>query len=190
MERPQIDSNLDANTFREFYYLKEELVDFCRLEGLQTTGSKQVLTDRIAHYLITGEKLTKRKLSSAKPKKAQSQLSLDTLIEENFVCSEAHRAFYKEHIGTNFSFNVPFQTWLKQNAGETYQESIDAYYRIQIERKNQSTKIGKQFEYNTYIRDFFQDNHDKTLQNAITCWKHKKAIAGTNKYEKEDLHIL
>lgn len=29
-ERPKLDKNLDGKTFREFYYLKEELVDFCR----------------------------------------------------------------------------------------------------------------------------------------------------------------
>lgn len=27
-ERPKLDKNLDGKTFREFYYLKEELVDF------------------------------------------------------------------------------------------------------------------------------------------------------------------
>lgn len=30
MERPILDKNLDSKAFRSFYYLKEELVDFCR----------------------------------------------------------------------------------------------------------------------------------------------------------------
>ena len=29
-ERPVLDKNLDSKTFRDFYYLKEELVNFCR----------------------------------------------------------------------------------------------------------------------------------------------------------------
>ena len=29
-DRPVLDKKLDSKTFREFYYLKEELVDFCR----------------------------------------------------------------------------------------------------------------------------------------------------------------
>ncbi len=29
-ERPKLDKNLDGKTFREVYYLKEELADFCR----------------------------------------------------------------------------------------------------------------------------------------------------------------
>ncbi len=29
-ERPVLDRNLNSKIFRDFYYLKEELVDFCR----------------------------------------------------------------------------------------------------------------------------------------------------------------
>ncbi|WP_294657205.1 hypothetical protein [uncultured Ruminococcus sp.] len=39
-ERPKLDKNLDGKTFREFYYLKEELVSFCRKYGLPTTKAK------------------------------------------------------------------------------------------------------------------------------------------------------
>lgn len=39
-ERPKLDKNLEGKTFREFYYLKEELVDFCRKYGLPTTKAK------------------------------------------------------------------------------------------------------------------------------------------------------
>ena len=40
-------------------------------------------------------------------------------------------------------------------------------------KKNGKTKIDKQFEYNTYIRDFFADNRGKSLDEAIKCWKYK-----------------
>ena len=39
-ERPNLDIKLNSKTFREYYYLKEELIDFCRKNDLQTTGSK------------------------------------------------------------------------------------------------------------------------------------------------------
>lgn len=68
---------------------------------------------------------------------------LDTVIESNFVCSEKHRAFYKEHIGKSFSFNVLFQKWLKNNAGKTYRESIDAYYQILEDKKKNKTTIDR-----------------------------------------------
>ena len=54
-ERPVLDKNLDSKTFRDFYYLKEELVDFCRKNGLPVSGGKLQITDRIACFLDTGE---------------------------------------------------------------------------------------------------------------------------------------
>ena len=37
---------------------------------------------------------------------AISVLSEDANIEANFVCSEKHGTFFREHIGNSFSFNV------------------------------------------------------------------------------------
>ena len=62
--------------------------------------------------------------------------------------------------------------------------------KILEEKKNGKTKIDKQFEYNTYIRDFFADNRDKSLDEAIKCWKYKKQLSGHNRYEKSDLDVL
>ncbi|MGC6769802.1 DUF6434 domain-containing protein [Enterococcus sp. LJL128] len=188
MERPILSKTMDSAVFLDFYYLKEELAAFCREEGLQTTGNKEALTKRIAHYLATGEKI--RVSSSPKQKPVIHEITLDKKIEENFVCSEIHRAFYKEQIGKGFTFNVQFQNWLKQHAGKTYEESIQAYKQIMEDKKQNTTKIENQFEYNTYIRDFFADNQERTLQEAIKCWKNKKAKSGHNKYEKKDTMIL
>lgn len=54
-ERPNLDKQLDGDTFRSFYYLKEELVDFCKENGLPTSGGKIEITDRIACFLDTGK---------------------------------------------------------------------------------------------------------------------------------------
>ena len=52
-ERPVLDRNLDSKTFRDFYYLKEELVNFCRENGIPVSGGKIEITDRIAYFLDT-----------------------------------------------------------------------------------------------------------------------------------------
>ena len=187
-ERPDLDNNLDSETFKEYYYLKEELIDFCRKNNLQITGGKLELIERIANFLDTGKRTYKT--HTTRKTKIVNDITLDAIIEENFVCSEKHRAFYEEQIGNGFSFNVAFQKWLKSNAGKTYQNSIDAYYQILEEKKKKKPAIYKQFEYNTYIRDFFADNKDKSLEQAIKCWKYKKSLKGHNKYEKDDLKIL
>ena len=116
-DRPVLDRNLDSKTFRDYYYLKEELVSFCRENGIPVSGGKIEITDRIAYFLDTGKILP----APAERKKATaiSVIREDTEIEANFVCSEKHRAFFKENIGSSFSFNVGFQKWLKSNRGKS-----------------------------------------------------------------------
>lgn len=192
-KRPTLDNSLDKKTFKEYYYLKEELIEFCKKNDLQTTGSKLELIERIANFLDTGKKIYVT--HTTRKNRTTDEITLSTIIEDNFVCSEKHRAFYKKQVGDNFSFNVAFQKWLKNNSGKTYQDSIKAYYQILEDKKKNKTIIDKQFEYNTYIRDFFDDNKDKTdthmgLEQAIKCWKYKKSLKGHNKYEKDDLKAL
>ena len=187
-ERPALDKNLDEETFYSYYYLKEELMAFCRANGLPASGSKMELTERIAVYLATGEVKTSKTVRKAKTKIVQ--IFEESLIESDFICSEKHREFFKERIGNSFSFNVQFQKWLKANAGKTYAEAITAYYEILAEKRNRPAEIGRQFEYNTYISAFFEDNPDKSMQQAIQCWNYKKSMPGSNSYERSDLSVL
>lgn len=183
----KLTNDLTAEEFREYYFLKEELKDFCRTEGLKISGSKEDLENRIVHYLATGEKLAWE--SFKKPSRQSSaEISLDAKLGENFRCGQDKREFFENHIGKSFKFNVRFQKWLKSNPDKTYRDAIEAYGEIQ--NSKQKTKIGKQFQYNRYIRDFFEDNDDKSLEDAIKCWKYKKSIKGRNNYEKSDLKIL
>lgn len=187
-ERPELTKELDGETFRSFYYLKEELVQFCRENNLPLSGGKTELTDRIAYFLDTG------KVSEASRKRKAAVkagiITEESIIEPDIVCSEKHRAFFKEKIGKSFSFNVLFQKWLKNNAGKTYGDAVEAYRQISEVKKKGKTTIDRQFEYNTYIRDFFEDNNGKSLKEAIICWKYKKSLQGHNRYEKSDLKAL
>lgn len=74
---------LDSKTFRDFYFLKEELVKFCKENGLPVSGGKIDITDRIAHYLDTGETL-----SAPREKRVKAPISdiyMDAKIEPDFV---------------------------------------------------------------------------------------------------------
>lgn len=189
-DRPVLSTNIDSATFREYYYLKEELVSFCRENGLPVSGGKIELTERIAQYLDTGAIVNSTSKRPQRKVSADFEITPPSIIEDNFVCSEKHRAFFKKEIGASFSFNVQFQKWLKANAGKTYSDAIAAYHQIMAEKKNGKSTIDRQFEYNTYIRDFFADNPGKALNDAIICWKYKKSQKGHNKYERSDLKAL
>ena len=117
-ERPILNRNLDSKTFREFYYLKEELTDFCRKNGLPVSGGKIELTDRIAHFLDTDEVLSGKTVKRKTASVSHISISEDMKIETDLVCSEQHRAFFKEHIGNSFSFPVAFQKMAEKQWGE------------------------------------------------------------------------
>ena len=190
-DRPALDKSLDGKTFREWYWLKEELVDFCRENGLPASGGKTELTDRIALFLDTGEvKKNSPREGRTGSRKTVSDITLESIIEPDLVCSEKHRAFFKEQIGNSFSFNVAFQKWLKANAGRTYTDAVSAYHEIRKNAAGGRKTIDRQFEYNTYVRDFFEHNKGRSLDDAIRCWKYKKNLPGHNRYEDSDLEVL
>ncbi len=189
-DRPELTREMKSSDFLEYYYLKEELVAFCRENDLPISGGKQEITKRIAVFLDTGKTEDRSAGKTGKSKPKITLITRDSIIESGFVCSELHRAFFKEELGAGFSFNVAFQKWLKNNAGKTYADAIEAYKKIKEEKKTGKTDIGKQFEYNTYVRDFFEDNKGASLDDAIRCWKYKKSNKGHNRYERSDLEAL
>ena len=188
MTRPALTVNLSSEQFKEYYFLKEELKDFCRSEGLKVSGSKEDLEKRIIHYLDTGNELDFDTTLKKPAKKANDEITPDAKIGENFKCSEDKREFFESQIGKGFKFKVKFQKWLKSNPEKTYADAIEAYFEIQ--NSKEKTEIGGQFQYNQYIRDFFEDNENMGLKKAIKCWNYKKSLKGHNKYEKKDLKIL
>lgn len=194
--RCRLNKDLDSAEFREYYFLKEELKEFCRNEGLKISGSKNQLEERIIYYLDTGKSLDETKpiqnksnnQSTSNKTTTPEEIRLDSILGENFKCSEDKREFFVREIGKGFKFKVKFQKWLKSNPDKTYQDAINAYYDLQ--NSKEKTEIDKQFQYNQYIRDFFKDNDDRTLNDAIKCWNYKKSLKGHKRYEKSDLKAL
>ena len=195
--RPQLTKDLKSAEFKEYYFLKEELKDFCKKEGLKVSGSKNQLEERIIYYLDTGKSLDNSRSienknnnfkSNSNKAIASEEIALDSILGGNFKCSEDKREFFEKELGKGFKFKVKFQKWLKANPEKTYQDAINAYYDIQ--NSKEKTEIDKQFQYNQYIRDFFKDNDDKTLNDAIKCWNYKKSLKGHNRYEKSDIDAL
>jgi len=189
-DRPKLSKIISINDFKDFYWLKEELVDFCRRENLPTVGGKIEITRRIEEYLISG-----KRISSLKQEKAKSTfdwtkevLSLNTIITDSYKNSENVRAFFIKYIGEHFKFNVRFMNWMKISCGKTLKDAIEQWTLIYSDRNtNKSPKIiAPQFEYNTYIRDFLKDNHT-TREIAIKYWNVKKKLRGDNIYKRSDL---
>ena len=192
MDRPNLDKNISLNDFNELYWLKQELVDFCRNIGISTSGGKIKIAERIRHYLSTGE-LLKTETLKIKPTSKfnwdKEKLTRETIITDNYKNGENIRRFFINEIGSHFTFNVIFMKWVKENRGKTLGDAINEWNRIYNlkKEKNYVSEIDPQFEYNKYMRAFLNDNPDFSSQDAMKFWKLKRSQRGTNEYEKTDL---
>ena len=181
--RPVLDLNMAVEDFRNYYFLKTELQEFCREHELSPAGSKGELAERVAIFLETGER---RKPAVKKVRTVKHEvLSLDTVITEGHRCSQDVRAFFSSVI-PGFHFSTYIQSYFKGNVGKSYRDVVEAWYQ-EVERKMDKSyqkEIPPQFEYNTFIRDFFADhrNKGKTQKDAIQAWKEIKQLPGSNRY--------
>lgn len=193
-ERPDLTPTILVEDFRSFYWLKEELQQFCKDEGIRTSGGKIEIAQRIEVYLKTGnvkmanlENKGRRKVSYSRNDE-NTIFSLDMVITEGFRCSQPLREYFKSIIGSHFHFSVDFQNWCKENVGKTYQNAVDVWIDISNKKKdkNYKTDISSQFEYNQFIRDYFDDpnNKGKKIHVAINAWKEVRSRQGDNKYRR------
>ncbi|MGG4268011.1 DUF6434 domain-containing protein [Peribacillus simplex] len=185
--RPNLTKDINIQSFKDFYWLKEELQMFSRLNGISASGSKIEIADRIEIFLRTGEiKKPIRKSRVIKKMESQVNLNLDAIISENHRCSQDVRAFFKSII-PKFHFSTYIQNYFKNNVGKTYRDVVDAWYEEEERKKDPSYKknIAPQFEYNQFIHDFFADpqNQGKSREEAIETWNEIKKLPGNNKYE-------
>ena len=194
--RPELNKNISIEDFREFYWLKAELVQFCKKEGLSKQGGKIQIANRIEDYLKTGKKDRNLAKKGRKPISRFNwkieELSLKTLITDNYKNTENVRSFFQKQVGKKFKFHVPFMNWMKQNTGKTLDDAVNKWKAIELENKDNKHRkeIAPQFEYNRYIRDFLQENPHKTKKVAIQVWKIKRSMRGDNVYRKSDLKLL
>ncbi|GAB5519950.1 MAG: DUF6434 domain-containing protein [Rhodothermales bacterium] len=167
--RPDLTVNLSPDEFRAWYWLKSELVGFCRTEGLPTGGAKAEIADRITAYLA-GDPLPAPK---PRPKRAGSMpetFDLDTVIGEGWRCSPALGAFYRSVCGSGFRFNAAMRDFIHTGSGRKLAEGIEVYEAS----KNVKRPIAASLEYNQHMRRYFDTHPGATREEAIAAWWTKR----------------
>ena len=189
-QRPALTTSISVADFRAYYWLKQELVDFCRQHGISSNGGKIEIAQRIEQFLATGA--IEQPIKSGRkhqPQPMNEALTLDTVIHEGFVCTQRHRTFFTS-IEPHFHFSTFIQNYIKANVGKTYRDIIATWHEHEHAKKrgDLQTSIAPQFEYNQFTRDFFNDpkNKGKTRRDAIRAWKVKRSLPGDNRYSPDD----
>jgi len=191
--RPELNKIIPLNDFQDFYWLKSELVSFCKTNGISAAGGKIEITGRIERFLAKGEVVgaVGKPILTSKFDWKNSDLNLNTVLTDNYTNTENVRAFMTFHIGPHFRFNTGFMNWAKTNAGKSLNDAIDEWKRIYTLKRNKEHEsvIAPQFEYNRYIRDFLADNPGQNSGSAIHIWKLKRKQPGDKNYNTNDLFL-
>jgi hypothetical protein len=196
MTRPEIYDIQTGAELKRWYWLKQELVDYCKQCQLSYIGAKFDILERIAFALDNGDSKSKKITSSSKPTSkfnwSKSILTPATIITDSYTNGPNTRKFFKEHCGEKFHFSIPFMAYMKNNCGKTLKDAIAEWHRLHKEsnKKNFKSTIPEGNQYNKYIRDFFADNPHLTMKEARHFWKLKRSLPlGRHVYEKSDLTL-
>jgi Domain of unknown function (DUF6434)/SAP domain-containing new25 len=193
--RPDITTIQTGEDLKKWYWLKEEVVAYCKSVSIPYSGSKFEIIDRIAEALDKGlknEKKSKNTVIVSKMEWHKADLTLETVITDSYKNGQNVRRFFTEQCGQNFSFNIEFMAWIKANVGKTLKDAVEEWLRIAAKSKDKrfKTDIPKGNQFNQYMRDFFADNPDKTIKEARYFWQLKRALPlGLHKYERSDLDL-
>lgn len=177
-------SNLKSiNDLHERYWLKLELIKFCKVNKLPTQGSKIELIERIDSFFKTGvaSSHTSKKLTD---KDSLRPITKNTLVK-NYNSDAKTREFFVSNLGIKFKFNSYLRQFTdKKNikANTTYGDLATGWIVFENEKKGSKPSISKQFEYNQFIQDYFSNENNGTLQQATSAWKTVKVQKGAHTY--------
>jgi len=184
--RPKKIDSLDS--LNNYYWLKKELLTFCKNNKLSSQGSKQEITQRINDFFmgVVVDITSKKKKTIGKPD-SNAEITVDTPVI-NYKNDVKTREFFIGQIGEQFKFN----SYLRQFTNKknilpdmTYADLVDGWILFEKDRhENKETHpISEQFEYNRFIKDFFVSEVNSTLKGAIEAWNKLKSLRGDNTYQ-------
>lgn len=99
--KPILSNEISIKEFNEYYYLKEELIDFCHNEGLKSTGNKDDLERRIIKHL----------------KNCKTNNTMN-------------RKFFEDSKDSGFKFNVNNNIWFKNHPNTSYENAYKVFHGI------------------------------------------------------------
>jgi SAP domain-containing new25/Domain of unknown function (DUF6434) len=167
LTRPRLHHDLAADEFVRWYWLKAELVEFCRSAKLPTVGVKLELASRVAAYL-SGAAVTKPAIvrrTGAMPQR----FALATKIGEGWRCNPALGAFLREQCGPAFRFNKAMRDFIHTQHGQPLASAVQCYHES-MSPDAPKREIAPQLEYNRHTREFYKQNPGATAAEVRAAW--------------------
>ena len=187
--RPKLDSNISLDDYLNYYWLKKELVEFCNEIGIDSDGWKLDIHNRIVNYL-SNHVIQKKEAPKKETRSGEiHEISLSTVVTKSFKRNPQTTAFFKS-IDSRFHYSVRLNQFIRETIGNiTYQDIMNECNKeYELKKKGiKTTPALPQCEYNQFVKDYLEDNKDRTFKDAVSAWNYKKNMRGDNIYHREEL---
>jgi Domain of unknown function (DUF6434)/SAP domain-containing new25 len=191
--RPNIEDCGTGSEFRRWYYLKSELVDFAKTNGIPFNGGKFDIADRI-EAVLNFEPIpsSRKRRSTSRFDWANATLTPSLPITDNISFGPNVRRFFSSQIGPAFICNSDFMDWVKDHVGEPLSQAVDAWKILEARKSDPEfqTRIRSHNQYNQFTRDILAANPNLTLDAVRQIWKAKRKLPLPMTYRPEDLQLL
>lgn len=185
---PPLTSDLKPDVFRQHYYDKQELMDFCRDKGISTSGLKEDLNKRIETYLRTGRKIVVKPAPRSSIPDSQGGLRLEKRVV-NYKSDPQTRAFFERHTPGFTGFSALVQKQIKQRLADgevfTYADAIEMHKQFMRDKQSGriTTVAHDSCQYNQFFIDYKADERPK-LHSNTDAWMLVRNSAGPKTYQR------
>lgn len=171
--RPGLTADLTEAEMQRWYWEKTELVSFARELGIRATGSKELLTARIAAQLSNREFVEPARTPNRQATQLVAPLTPETVIPVGQRSSQVVRAWMREQLGAGFHFDAPMRAFFAGSDGTaTMQDAID-HYRATRDRGVEA--IDPQFELNRFTRAWSAQHPHGSRADLLAAWRAYRA---------------
>ncbi|HRL50096.1 MAG TPA: DUF6434 domain-containing protein [Propioniciclava sp.] len=166
--RPTLSPDMSGAELRRWYWLRNELVDFARTLGVTTTGTKTLLTQRLAHALDGVPSTEPARTRQRRTAALSGSLTAQTVIPSGQRCSQPVRAWFTDQVGPGFRFDAPMREFFARSDGSTTLGDALEHYRSTREPTERS--IDPQFEYNRFTRAWYSQHPGGSRDALLVAW--------------------
>jgi SAP domain-containing new25/Domain of unknown function (DUF6434) len=176
-QRPPLARSLDATEFRRWYWLKQELLDFAKQEGIATSGDKPTLSNRIALFLtgVDAQQIstTIRTARHTISRRLPEPLTAETVLGPRQASSQQLRTFFETEIGRRFSYDVHMRTFLASDQHKTLGDAVEHWYATRGAAKPETLP---QLELVRFTKAWHAANPTGTQVECRAAWQRYKAL--------------
>ena len=184
--RPEFEDIKTYEEFIQYYWYRSELQQICKEHGIDHSGGKIELNQRIAEY-YKGNII--KPVRGIQVKKQNVELTLDTkILESGFAMRSEYREFFGKQLGVkNFHFTADMAAALKKVRQSKDEEfTVRDLMNVYLGTSDYAVYDKRSCQWNQFVKDFCSDPRNAKmkdkLKKAACLWKLVRQSKGEKVY--------